>query len=322
MGKFKSVLKGCNSLVDRGLSAAVPLLATTPSPDGPAIFIVGGPRSGSTLAYQTLVHCRRFAYLNNFLARFPRSAAAVARLVTTSRWPVPHEFTSDYGDTEGLNAPSEAGDFWDHVFPWHNHHAVQADDFPPSRVLEIQRVVSTLVAQYEAPFLCKNLWHSVRIPALNVAFPKALFIVMQRSPLLMAQSVLDGRRKVLGENTGFWSIRPTETAQLERLPPVDHVGYQLAFTYQAIANARDQLGADRFFDLPYEKFCEAPQIWVERIDRFLSDHGVRVQSRGQINGSFESHCDIHLSDTEQTRLLEIIRQEWPVGYRTVSMTDG
>ena len=313
MGKLKSAAKICVSLVDRGFSAADPLLSARPSRNVPAIFIIGGPRSGSTLVYQALIYCRRFAYLNNFVSCFPRSAAVIARMLAVNRWPIPHEFISNYGETKGLNAPSEAGDFWDYIFPWTDHHAMETEDFDPQRVHKLRRVVSTLVSLYKAPFLCKNLWHSVRISALDVAFPKALFILIERSPLLMSQSMLVGRRRVLGEATGFWSIRPIEAPRLKYLPTVDHVAYQLAFTYQAIARARARLGAHRFFHLPYESFCEAPQLWVERIDQFLGKQGIRVESRGRLDGSFKSHRDINLADAERARLEEIFRQEWPRG---------
>jgi hypothetical protein len=39
-------------------------------PEGPVFFIVGAPRSGTTLLLQTIINHYNLGYINNFIARF------------------------------------------------------------------------------------------------------------------------------------------------------------------------------------------------------------------------------------------------------------
>ncbi len=323
MQRARRVAKRALSLVDRALASSAH--GEPPDPGAlPAVFIVGGPRSGSTLLYQAWVRSRRFAYLNNVSARFPRSAHRVARLLAMQRWEPPASFRSEYGDTRGRAAPSEAGDFWDHAFPWRVHHGVEPEDLDDSRVAALRAVVSGLVELYGAPFLAKNLWHSVRIPALDAILPAAVFVVLRRDPLLMAQSLLEARRRRLGEAPGFWSIRPREIVPLEHLPPVEHTAHQLAATYRAIDAARRRLGEERFVDVDYEAFCAAPAAGIAALDAFLERRGWTLEERAPLETTFAASRELRLPPDEIERLETIFREQWPGGYppgpgaRTVS----
>lgn len=300
--------------IDRALAPFAPR-RTAPGPEAPAIFLIGAPRSGSTLVYQALVHARHFAYLTNLSGRFPRSAAVVSRAMWLHRWSPGDSFTSEYGDTEGLAGPSEAGDFWDHVFPWDEHHTVAATEVDPTRAAHARATVHALVRQYRAPFLCKNLWHSVRLEAIDAIFPEALFLVLQRDACANAQSMLAGRRRALGDASGLWSIRPRELVEMGELPELEQVAHQLAFTHRAIERARVRLGAHRFLDVPYEAFCAAPSRAISRIDAFLEGHGLRVRPRDPLPASFAGSSALRLSPEEIARLESIWSETWPSRYR-------
>lgn len=48
-------------------------------PDSPCVFIVGAPRSGTTLVYQVLAHVLRVSYFTNVTDLFPRSPITATR---------------------------------------------------------------------------------------------------------------------------------------------------------------------------------------------------------------------------------------------------
>ena len=47
----------------------------------PVIFIIGPPRTGSTLLYQLITICFKVCYFSNFMMRFPFSPCYIAKLI-------------------------------------------------------------------------------------------------------------------------------------------------------------------------------------------------------------------------------------------------
>lgn len=310
--RLKNMVKATLRGIDASVAPVGSLLQAQSNPAWPPIFIVGGPRSGSTLLSQLLLSCHRLAYINNAVALLPRSGPVSARLLAMRHWPRPSGFRNDYGDTRGLAGPSEAGDVWDAIFPWSDHHSVPAEELTPRSRERLQALVIGLSSAYRAPFLSKNLWNSVRIEAIDRACPNALFIVARRSPIHMAQSVLRGRRRAIGSGTGFWSIRPRELLPYEAADPVDHVARQLCLTYGAIESARKALGPARFLDVSYQDLCRSPAAITERFDGFLERHGTRAERCGEPPERFDFDMRIDLDATSQERLRLLFARDWPV----------
>jgi hypothetical protein len=286
---------------DRLLAPLTPLVCPDVDDDIPAVFVVGCPRSGSTLFYQAMVQSFRFAYISNDVAHFPRSGPLVARLLRANRRMLDLEFSSSYGDTHGGAGPSEAGAFWDLAFPRAEEHTVEAEAWPDDRRRFVRRHLAGFVDLYDAPFLCKNLWHSVRIEALHRAFPSAAFIIMRRDLMLVAQSILQQQRTRLARQEGFWSIRPRGLAAKMHLPLPQQVAWQVVLTEQAIADARDRVDQSRFLELPYEDFCDRPESWMEQVGGFLQGLGIDVHRRAAIGRRFVAHrhCSLPVSEREQ-----------------------
>lgn len=299
------------SAADSVLSSVPAWRAADPRDPIPAVFIIGAPRSGSTLLFQCMVYARRYAYIPNIADRFPRSVCAITRLSRAGRIRPRYNFTSTYGDTRGLYGPSEAGAFWDRVFPWTRHHSVEADELPARRVREVRAVVSELVRQYGGPFLCKNLWHSDRLGALNGALPHAVFIVVRRDPLMTAQSILRGRRNALGDALGFWSFRPRALLAHEADPPPVHVAWQIVHTYRAIDRGMQALGRGRFHEVSYEQLCDEPDCVLEAIDRFLEPHKIHAERTGDIGRKFQAADRIVISDEDARAIQDVFDRAGP-----------
>src|SRR5688572_20935868 len=85
---------------------------------GAPVFIVGPPRSGSTLLYDALAESMQFSYFSNLTAEFyavPVIGAYLSRALPDRRQSRSHEIS--YGHVPGLKSPSECGKFWYRWFP-------------------------------------------------------------------------------------------------------------------------------------------------------------------------------------------------------------
>ena len=84
----------------------------------PIILVVGSPRSGSTLVYQTLAQVLPVSYLNNLSALFPHAPITTCQLLNpllrprTSLGTRSVDFHNFYGNTAGLGAPNDGFHVW------------------------------------------------------------------------------------------------------------------------------------------------------------------------------------------------------------------
>lgn len=242
-----------------GRVESLALRALRIEPRFPPLFIVGAPRSGTTLPYLYLLNRFRFGYFPN-IARQAPSLPVAAALV----WHRDHQagfgHDSRYGNVEGPTAPSDGWEIFHRWFPRYAMVPVQRD-----RLVELRRIVGAYEGIFGGPFLNKNNHNSVRIAELDDIFPDALFIHVTRNLHDAGVSLLEARRRhqiALGQ---WWSC-----------PPPQYLGHQFASeadqavrTIQGIQDyVRESLVAldpGRWLEIRYEDFCREPDVlarWV------------------------------------------------------------
>lgn len=191
------------------------------------IFIIGAPRSGSTILYQALTNAYDVAYFDNVACIFhrnPLAGFALSRLMFGSR---PHDnFTSTHGTTSGGHAPSECGGFWYRWLP-RDRHFVDDMDVDDETVRHIRKEISALTNQTRKPLLFKNMNAGQRLRLLRRCFPNAKFIYIKRDPVFVVDSILrvrDARRTPAHQ---LWSIKPRGYEGILKLPEVEMVAQQV-----------------------------------------------------------------------------------------------
>jgi len=252
-------------------------------PESP-IFIIGAPRSGSTLLYQVLVEAFDVGYLSNLHCRFYGGPWLVERWIFPRLAHPAADYTSDHGRIQGRTAPSECGEFWYRFFP-RDPQAVTS--IPTAKQQALRRAIYRLVSAAQRPFLFKNLMNSLRLPPLARALPEARFIVIYRHPLANARSLLQARKRAYGDYRPWWSARPANVDELAQLPPHQQVVEQIIAIYQGIDAARPVIGSHRFLDVQYERFCQDVPGSLQDISRFFAEQDVSLAPRGaEIPASF------------------------------------
>ncbi|NOZ72782.1 MAG: sulfotransferase [Chloroflexi bacterium] len=240
------------------------------------VFIIGAPRSGSTLLYQTLVEAFDFGYLANIHCRFFGAPSLVERWLMPRLSRQPLNYQSENGRTRGCTAPSECGNFWYRFFP---REPQAVNSLPPEKLHQLRTSVYRLTAVNRRPFLFKNLINSVRLRPLGRALPEARYIVIHRHPASIAKSLLSGRKRLFGSYNHWWSVRPANVEVLEQLDAHQQVVEQIIAVYDGIDIARSTIGPEYFFDIQYEAFCRNVHGSLDAIEYFLANSGVRLQHR-------------------------------------------
>jgi len=231
------------------------------------VWIVGAPRSGTTLMYQLMCFSFHSAYLTNRVA----SRYRIAQL--SRKWErqfagkpvIPQSFQSSYGNTVHPNDPHEGGQFFYQFFT--------NDEVPTFKSEKHQQEFRKIISRISRPeplFVSKNTIHSLRIPLLTEAFPKSRFIWVDRDPVAAAWSVYSKRQKIDGQ---WFGITPPGWKNQSKRPLEEQCLWQIQST-NAIIEEHLLSSASQYIRISYEEICSDPADTLQTIGEKLniSDH--------------------------------------------------
>lgn len=281
----------------------------------PPMFIIGAPRSGTTLLYQVLTSAYQVGYITNFAARMPHAPALAAalqqrlRLCSQAR-AEGDPYESYHGKTSGRCGPHEAGAMWYRWFPQGMHVYVPAGSLSAAARTDIRLTVARLTQHHQHPMIFKNTYHTMRIAPLLEALPEALFLVCQRDPLDIAQSILQGRIRTHGDKSRWWSVPPKEIDTLLQHPYWEHIPEQVYYIYQQIAQDRHALAEDHFMDVPYTNLCQQPAATLAGISARVAQHGGHLQPAATLPATFPISTGRKVDEEDYGKMAEKTRELW------------
>ncbi|HDR51589.1 MAG TPA: sulfotransferase family protein [Mariniphaga anaerophila] len=238
----------------------------------PLILIMGPLRSGTTLFTQWLANTGLVSYPTNLLSRFyqaPIIGAKIQLLLTDPRYNFRDElgefaqqteYTSENGKTKGVLAPNE---FW---YFWRRFLAEPKRDVWTDDELRQSMDTTTMLAElagimdvFQKPFAAKGMLFNYNIPYLNSIIDKALFVQIKRDPLTNVASVLDARKRQLGDEAAWYSFKIPEYEMLKDLDPVTQVAGQIHYINKAVSRGLAKVDETRKLIVQYEDFCKNPK---------------------------------------------------------------
>jgi hypothetical protein len=268
----------------------------------PPIFIIGPPRSGSTLLYQLVVQRFDVGYLSNRHCRYYGAPSLVER---RTRPRPPGELSSRYGRTTGPDAPSECTEYWYRFFR-RTPQYVPREEMPERQRRRFRASVRAFGAAADRPVVFKNLICALRLGPIADALPEAVFVRIRRDLLATATSLLAGRKDLYGDYGHWWSSEPPEIDRLRRLPPHEQVVEQVRSIDGLIDAALDDVGADRFNELTYETLCEDAPAALSRIAAFAKRNGFTLSPRMEVPSSLERSSPDQIDPDLHERLVAYI----------------
>lgn len=235
----------------------------------PQLFILGLPRTGTTLVYQYVVHRLEVAYFTSGCGRYHRSPCLVTRIQRRLHGEYVSDFRSEYGKSEGPVAPREAGSVWARFFGYEAY--VEPADVSHRDRETLRRTVHCVQRAFRgAPFVNKNVKHLLRIPALADVFPRARFLVVERDREDVALSVLRARHRQMADPGRWWSVRPPDYPRLREMDPVAQVAGQLESLGRKLDADLRELDPGRVLHCGYRAFCEDPEEVAREVREALA----------------------------------------------------
>jgi hypothetical protein len=189
------------------------------------------------------------------MALAPLFMSTIARLTKGSILGYSDLKDSEYGVVAGLNAPNEASKISDF---WFDNDSVQ-------RLMSVRYTFWKLWKVFRAPVLFKSMNNSLRIPAVLRACPEARFIWVRRDPANAALSLLKARRKLLGSESEWWSLRPEGYELIQKHgTPEEQVLWQISRIEEVIGKDLQRSGAN-WIEIRYEDVVLNAEYEIDRI---------------------------------------------------------
>ncbi len=232
------------------------------------LFIIGAPRSGTTLLHQLMATHFRIGYINNFIARFWEAPHIGAYLSEKIFSIIPHStYHSTYGRTHHIGDAHEFGYFWRRFFPNTQTDYAQTIKKENARILKTE--LSYLTNILHKPLLFKNLTCGLRMAPITRLFPNARFIFVKRNITDTALSILRARKKIYGNYHLWWSLRPRNIRRFQKMDYTQQIYHQIASTHEEIMNQSLQVRMP-VISVSYEELCRNPQTVLSRLALHLS----------------------------------------------------
>lgn len=236
------------------------------------VFIIGAPRTGSTILYQTVTNQLDVLYIDNLVCKFYKNFFFGFWLSNKLFKQKAHNcFKSDHGDTStcGLNSPSECGGFW---YKWlrDDKHFVDYDDITDKMVQQIRDEVIAVINYFDKPLVFKNLNAGQRMRLLEMCFPKAKFVFIKREALFTAQSILKAKRKEGLADDEFWSVMPYNVEELKKFNSYEQIVKQIYFLEKQIKQDSKLFDKENFLSIDYKELGDNFENTVKKCQKFIN----------------------------------------------------
>lgn len=242
--------------------------------DLPVVFIVGVPRSGTTLLYQLMVRHLRMGYVSNYVARFwmaPIVGTIVyRRLAGLEGDDASIPLKSNLGGTPTPASPHEFSWFWEY---WTEFGDV--DDHPRRKLEEmewgaIRRELEGLAGYFEAPLVLKSInYVDYHIDWIDELFEEPRFLWIRRRPEFVAQSIYQSRKKRYADPSVWWSVRPADVDEWLDRPAAEQIAHQIHDIERGIEAGFRAIPEDHHHTLDYETLTREPRKALDEIGSFV-----------------------------------------------------
>ena len=236
----------------------------------PQLFILGLPRSGTTLIYQYIVHRLKIAYFTNGVGQYPRAPIFITYWQKRRYGDYSSDFQSNYGKVTGPLSPREAGGFWGRFFDMEAYSCYE--DVSLANKILLQRTIAAIQKMYgDVAFVNKNVKHMLRLDALQKIFPNSIFLIVERDLKDVGLSLLRGRYKVLSDPTAWWSVRPSGYEHIKQLSIPNQIAQQVLSLEQQMEYDLANITPARIFHIHYDSFCQNPESLIDQLHPALAE---------------------------------------------------
>lgn len=233
------------------------------APRLPLLFLCGAPRSGTTLVHQVLINHLPVAFINNLTAVFPRAPLTANRIFRPAAPLRGSAYHSYYGKTVGFSGPNDGLYLWDR---WLGADRTRIrTSLTPVEQRDMRRFFGAMEQIFGRPIVAKNNILNACASLVAEVFDQAFFICMTREPLFLAQSQLQARMDIHGGEDIPYGLAGASSSRPDSTDVVEDVCRQVLYHQGIAQEQQSRVGAERFWIVQYEDFCQNPSALVDAV---------------------------------------------------------
>jgi hypothetical protein len=229
------------------------------------IFIIGAPRSGTTLLSQLFSGCTNAGYPNNLMASFWN--APVTGALLSKRWTEDKIFTgsSNFGQTSDYREPHEFGAFW------RSNLLMDGMDQPNDILAEsinwnhLANTLQDVSRVFSVPVVYKAFHLAWFIREISRELPDSKWIWITRNTVDNARSILDLRRHLYNDINTWASSKPIGIERYCVNNPYLEVVAQVELINQWIDSQLKTVNKDNWLSLSLESLVANPIATFEEV---------------------------------------------------------
>lgn len=239
----------------------------------PLIYIVGVPRSGTTLLHQLAARHLAVGYIDNLTARFwnrPSVGIVLGRSVGLG----PIALRSRHGVSEGASGPHEFGYFWRRWLDLDSSPTHHLDEPAQSRVDRSglrAALRDELLAWHGRPVVLKNLVCGFHARLLSDVHPRSVFVQVTRDRAEVARSIIRSRIDRYGDHRTWWSLKPS-TYPFDEPNAAREVVRQVDDCLAELRRELSQPGVTAI-EVAYDEVCAQPERALDAIREAVAQTG-------------------------------------------------
>jgi hypothetical protein len=256
------------------------------------LFVVGLPRSGTTLVYELIVQAfevNYFSHVFDYTYGLPNITTRLTRRFTEN--PAPR-YQSRYGRIPGFFSPAENFYFWMRWFPESPElgHHVPVELLNDHTIADANRAVGSITQISGRPYVFKNLYSSLSIGSLLKVFNNAHIVIVQRELGSVAASMYKRRRELHNKRT-WWSIKPPFSNSIQSNNLIEQVAFQCIRSEQLIEQAISGANTGRCLTVSYKEVCESPHKFIARLADWIGPESI-MRKDSKLPNKFEQRPSV------------------------------
>ncbi len=251
------------------------------------IFLVGPPRSGTTVIYRWFTYFlkQKTAYISRLADLYP-DGAYILNWFGLKMFGKKLEIQSPhmYGQVKGMTALAEGNRLW----PWceesfdgkdkfNVRHLFDRTDFNKSNNIStevcyfLHKVIRKQCLLMNSDlFINKSVHNTIRIFELKQLFPEAKFIGIIRDGRSVTKSLIKARKDIQGNSQKWWGVKPSNWKKIRSLPPHLSCGKQWEGLLDDMERQLEKLPETDYIFLRFEDFLSEPFVELEKVYRHFN----------------------------------------------------
>ena len=232
----------------------------------PSFFVIGSPRSGTTLLTQVLTFLTDVRYIDNLSAAFwaaPEVGALLSNKLIKQR---AFSGVSTFGRTKDVSEPHEFGAFWRKYLDYPDTAQIANHSVRWGPLLERLDNISDAL---NGPVLYKVFQLAWHLAEFHAQRPDTRWIRLTRDEAHNVQSIMR-YREALGIDDAQWaSVKPLASAPFDAAPALVKCASQVVFINRWIDEQLAKIPRESYVEVTLEALCADPEETVAGIGHFL-----------------------------------------------------